>query len=124
MVSNAPKSPKTRAGKGLTDDTQKGFEAGCPLDVVLKILSGQWTTHVIWVLGRNGPTRHGQLRRLIEGVSPKVLTQRLRKLEGAGVVYRDYKPTVPPEVTYGLTERGLELDSAIRNLEPIAEHWT
>ena len=42
---------------------------GCPLDHVLRLLSGEWTTHVLWVLSTNGPTRHGALRRLVDGIS-------------------------------------------------------
>ena len=93
---------------------------GCALDRVLRLLAGEWTMHVIWTLGRNGPTRHGALRRLLDGISAKVLTERLRMLEGEGIVWRDSVPTVPPQVTYGLTPLGLELDAALRTLEPIA----
>ena len=96
---------------------------GCPLDRVLRLLSGEWTTHILWVLSTSGPTRHGGLRRLVEGISSKVLTDRLRLLEAEGIVFRDYEPTVPPKVTYGLTERGRRLDQALREIEAIAEDW-
>jgi DNA-binding HxlR family transcriptional regulator len=97
---------------------------GCPLDRVLRLLSGEWTTHILWVLSKNGPTRHGELRRLVEGISSKVLTDRLRMLEEKNIVFRDYEPTVPPKVTYGLTELGLELDQTLRSIENIAERWS
>lgn len=97
---------------------------GCPLDRVLRLLSGEWTTHIIWVLNKNGPTRHGELRRLVEGISSKVLTDRLRMLEEENIVFRDYEPTVPPKVTYGLTDLGLELDQALRAIESIAKRWS
>ena len=100
-----------------------GISKGCPLDQVLRLLSGEWTTHILWMLRTNGPTRHGELRRLIEGISSKVLTERLRMLETEGIVFRDYEPTVPPKVTYGLTERGQELDEALRAMERISKHW-
>ena len=105
------------------DNDGRGIARGCPLDRVLRLLSGEWTTHILWVLGTNGPTRHGELRRLIEGISSKVLTDRLRMLEGEGVVFRDYEPTVPPKVTYGLTDRGRELDAALRGMETVSRHW-
>lgn len=123
MVTSTPTGSDPSAPHELTDGNETKIADGCPLDLVLKIISGEWTTHILWTLGRNGPTRHGQLRRLVEGISTKVLTQRLRSLEEAGIVYRDHKPTVPPEVTYGLTARGLELDAALRSLEPLAERW-
>lgn len=105
------------------DPNGVGITRGCPLDRVFRLLSGEWTTHILWVLGSNGPTRHGELRRLIDGISSKVLTDRLRMLEGEGVVFRDYEPTVPPKVTYGLTGHGRELDEALRGMEAVSRHW-
>ena len=96
---------------------------GCPLDRVLRLLSGEWTTHILWVLSKNGPTRHGELRRLVEGISSKVLTDRLRMLEKENIVFRDYEPTVPPKVTYGLTDLGNELDQTLHAIENIAKRW-
>lgn len=96
---------------------------GCPLDRTLRLLSGEWTTHILWALSRNGPTRHGELRRRIEGISSKVLTDRLRMLEAAGLVHRSYEPTVPPKVTYELTQSGAKLDTALLSLEELATEW-
>ena len=110
----------------MTKDTSFGAAVprGCPLDRVLRLLSGEWTTHILWVLSKNGPTRHGELRRLVEGISSKVLTDRMRMLEEENIVFRDYEPTVPPKVTYGLTDLGLELDQTLRAIEKIAKRWS
>ncbi len=110
----------------MTKDTSSGagIPRGCPLDRTFRLLSGEWTTHILWVLSNNGPTRHGELRRLVEGISSKVLTDRLRMLEEKGIVFRDYEPTIPPKVTYGLTELGLELDQALRAIGKIAKRWS
>ncbi|MEO1191377.1 MAG: helix-turn-helix domain-containing protein [Pseudomonadota bacterium] len=97
---------------------------GCPVAALMKRLSGEWTTHIIWTLGHEGPTRHGQLRKLVAGISSKVLTDRLRMLEREALVFRDYEPTVPPSVTYGLTERGLKIHAALRSLEEATRDWT
>ena len=102
---------------------RQGIIQGCPLDRVLRMLSGEWTTHILWVLSTHGPTRHGALKRLIHGISSKVLTDRLRMLEAEGIVFRDYEAAVPPRVTYGLTPQGRELDGALRALEAVAKHW-
>jgi DNA-binding HxlR family transcriptional regulator len=96
---------------------------GCPLAPLLALLTGPWTLHIIWTLSTQGPIRFGALKRQIEGISSKVLTERLRMLEEAGVVYRDYKPTIPPEVTYGLTERGEDLHVVLKQLDAIAQKW-
>jgi DNA-binding HxlR family transcriptional regulator len=79
--------------------------------------------HIIWTLSTNGPTRFGALKRQISGISSKVLTERLRMLEEAEVIYRQYKPTIPPEVTYGLTSRGQDLNLVLEQLGVIAERW-
>jgi DNA-binding HxlR family transcriptional regulator len=107
--------------KGTFSST--AISRGCPLDRVLRLLSGEWTTHILWVLSNNGPTRHGELRRLVEGISSKVLTDRLRMLESEGLIFRDYEPSVPPKVTYGLTDLGRELDRALRAIGHVAERW-
>lgn len=95
----------------------------CPMDALLQLLSGPWTTYLIWVLRNKSPIRFGELKREVPGISSRVLTQRLRMLEDAGIVYRDHKPTIPPEVSYGLTERGLELRVVLDDLAEIAQRW-
>lgn len=101
-------------------DSAAALRRGCPLDRLFKMLSREWTTHILWVLSQAGPTRHGELRRLVEGISSKVLTDRLRMLEDEGLIFRDYQPTIPPSVTYGLTPAGRELDESLNALEAVA----
>ena len=96
---------------------------GCPLDRLLRLLAGEWTSHILIVLSNNGPTRHGELKRLVDGISAKVLTDRLRLLAAEGLVDRAAEATIPPKVTYTLTERGHRLDNALRELEKVAREW-
>lgn len=96
---------------------------GCPVDSLLRLLMGPWTTYILWTLRHNGPTRFGALKRQITGISSKVLSERLRMLEHAGVIYRHHKPTIPPQVTYGLAERGEQLGDVLDALENIARRW-
>lgn len=95
----------------------------CPVGILMSILSGPWTMYILWILSTNGPTRFGALKRQIVGISTKVLTERLRMLEREKILYRHYEPTVPPQVTYGLTERGLELVSVLDQLDELAGRW-
>jgi DNA-binding HxlR family transcriptional regulator len=81
---------------------------GCPMGTCMALLGGAWTTNVIWQLS-GGPRRFGELCRDIPGISPKVLTARLRQLETKRVVVREVLPTSPPSVEYGLSELGKEL---------------
>ena len=96
---------------------------GCPLDSLLRLLMGPWTTYILWVLTSNGPTRFGELKRRVPGISAKVLTERLRMLQDAEVIYRDFQPTIPPQVTYSLTMRGRELHEVLESLSVIAKRW-
>ena len=102
---------------------RRAHSPNCPMDAILRLLMGPWTTYVLWILRNGGPIRFGELKRQIGGVSAKVLTERLRALEAAGIVYRHYEPTVPPAVTYGLTPRGRELDSVLDALNAVAVRW-
>jgi DNA-binding HxlR family transcriptional regulator len=96
---------------------------GCPMDALLRLLMGPWTTYILWALRQNGAMRFGAIRRTVQGVSAKVLTERLRMLEKAGVIYREYKPLIPPEVVYGLTPRGKQLGPILDNLDNLAQKW-
>jgi DNA-binding HxlR family transcriptional regulator len=93
------------------------------MDSLLRLLMGPWTTYILWVLRSNGPTRFGELKLRVAGVSAKMLTERLRMLEDAGVVFRECQPTVPPQVTYGLTPRGDELREVLDTLSELALRW-
>jgi len=104
-------------------DSEHDIPDGCRLDRVLKLIAREWTLHILWNLSRNGPMRFGRLQRSIEGISSKMLTDRLRMLEREGVVFREHEPTIPPKVTYGLTPHGHALDGALQAIEHIADHW-
>ena len=95
----------------------------CAVGALLRVLEGPWTTYILWVLSSQGPQRFGQLRRALQGISAKVLTERLRLLEREGVVSRTYRPTIPPEVTYALTARGCELAGVLDALDAVARQW-
>ncbi|AZE83415.1 Transcriptional regulator, HxlR family [Pseudomonas orientalis] len=85
---------------------------GCGLNATLRIISGKWKPLILFFL-RDGPKRYGQLKRLIPGVSDKVLIQSLKDLEADHVLARtDYKE-VPPRVDYALTPLGSSLAEAI-----------
>jgi DNA-binding HxlR family transcriptional regulator len=72
---------------------------------------------------QQGGAALGQLRCAVGGISAKVLTERLRLLKAEGIVHRDYRPTIPPEVTYSSTERGRELAHVLDALDEVARRW-
>ena len=96
---------------------------GCPMDSLLRLLMGPWTSYILWVLRNNGPTRFGELKRRVPGVSSKILTERVRILEQASVVDRHYEATIPPQVTYSLTKRGQELEDILDAINSVARRW-
>ena len=95
----------------------------CPLEILLGHISGQWTLYILWILSTKGALRFGVLKHQVNGISTKVLTTRLRMLEAEGFVHRDYQPTIPPRVTYSLTQKGEELIEVLDKLYDLAVRW-
>src|SRR6185369_9723824 len=110
------------ATSSLTESPRKE-SVSCPMDFILRMLMGPWTTYILYNLKTHGPQRFGELNRRVAGISAKMLTERLRTLEGAGLVRRDYEATIPPKVTYSLTPRGHELDEVVEKLAEVAIRW-
>ncbi|MDO4254070.1 MAG: helix-turn-helix domain-containing protein [Kocuria sp.] len=78
----------------------------CPSRTVLRHLTDRWTPMIVSVLADGQSARFTHIRRVIQGVSPKVLTETLRSMERDGLVERQVTPSVPPRVDYRLTELG------------------
>ncbi len=91
------------------------FLADCPARMAIEIISSKWAVVTLFAL-TDGPVRHGELAELIGGVSRKVLTQTLRRLQDNGLVERRAYAEAPPRVEYGLTELGRTLEEPIRKL--------
>jgi DNA-binding HxlR family transcriptional regulator len=87
----------------------------CGLAAALDVVGGKWKPIVLWHLAPS-PRRFGELRRLVTGISEKMLIQQLRELEGDGIVSRKDFHEVPPRVEYALTPFGVSL---IEALEPL-----
>lgn len=80
----------------------------CPVEDALRLLTGKWRLLVLFRLGQ-GPQRFTALQRALAPVTQKVLTTTLRGLEDDALIWRKSANTIPPEVTYGLTDRGSAL---------------
>ncbi len=89
------------------------FFADCPARLAIEIITDKWAVVVLFALSRK-PCRHGELVDLIGGISRKVLTQTLRRLQGYGLVDRRAYAEAPPRVEYSLTDLGRTL------VEPIS----
>lgn len=97
----------------MRDSAGGVFLADCPARLAIEIITNKWAVVVLFALSRK-PCRHGELVDLIGGISRKVLTQTLRRLQGYGLVERRAYAEAPPRVEYALTGLGLTL------VEPIA----
>jgi DNA-binding HxlR family transcriptional regulator len=95
----------------------------CAINCLLETLTKPWIMQILWVLGNDGPTRFGALRRRIEGISARVLAERLKHLEERGFVFRNYEPTIPPAVTYGLTNRMAEMEPVLKQMAELGQKW-
>lgn len=99
-------------------EERPGVNGQCPVSHALDVVVGKWTTLIVRDL-LGGTKRFTDLRKGLDGVNPKVLTERLRLLEEHGIVERHSYAEIPPRVEYSLTERG-------RSLEPVLAalwHW-
>ncbi|MWV60813.1 winged helix-turn-helix transcriptional regulator [Rathayibacter sp. VKM Ac-2754] len=92
------------------------YAAGCPSRRLLDRIGDRWTVLVVGALG-DGPLRFSAIRRIVEGVSQKMLTQTLRGLERDGLVTRTVYAEVPPRVEYELTAAGRTLQEPLKALE-------
>jgi DNA-binding HxlR family transcriptional regulator len=92
-----------------------GRKSDCGLDVAFAVVGGKWKPMILFHLARE-PRRFGALRRLVEGVSEKVLIQHLRELQADGVIERTDYRELPPRVDYTITPYGRSLAEALMPL--------
>src|SRR5204863_8170563 len=92
------------------------MDAQCPSRLVLDRIADKWTALIIQVLA-HGTKRYAALQRETGGISQKMLTQTLRRLERDGLVQRTVHPVVPPKVAYALTRLGRTF------IEPLQGRW-
>ena len=96
------------------------YAAMCPTRQALDRIADKWTVLIVGSLAER-PHRFGELRRAIDGISQKMLTQTLRSLELDGLVTRRVKPTVPVTVEYSLTATGRTLTQPLEAIRCWAE---
>jgi DNA-binding HxlR family transcriptional regulator len=97
------------------------FNSTCIVPQVLDRIGSKWAILIIYALSQ-GTKRYSQLQKQVEGVSPKMLIQNLRKLEACGLVLRVVYPVVPPQVEYSLTPLGETLVDPLAMLYEWAEN--
>jgi DNA-binding HxlR family transcriptional regulator len=84
---------------------------GCSVEAAIGLIDGKWKSVILFHL-LSGTLRFNEIRRQVENVTPRMLTNQLRELEEDGLIERKVYPVVPPKVEYSLSELG-------RSMEPI-----
>lgn len=113
-----PEQPVPEAATGHTGNL---YCASCPCRDVLDLVASKWSTLIIGRLD-DGPHRFGQLRRAVPGITQKMLTQTLRRLEQDGLVDRRVLAQMrPPQVEYSLTELGRSVTAPLAAIGAWAE---
>jgi DNA-binding HxlR family transcriptional regulator len=96
------------------------FSRACDSRAMFETVTGKWPSLVLLALSE-GPKRFGELRRRVDGVSEKMLSQALDQLETAGMVSRTDHHTQPPRVDYELTSLGVDVSARIKALADVLE---
>lgn len=96
------------------------YAKNCPTRMLLDHIADKWTSLVLWKIS-DGPVRFNQLRRDVEGISTKVLSQTLKRLGRDGLITREVFATVPVTVEYSITPLGQTLSDKISIIAEWAE---
>ncbi|MBP1941365.1 DNA-binding HxlR family transcriptional regulator [Bacillus luteolus] len=83
----------------------KSKKYNCPVELTVEVMGGKWKSRIMWHLTKNS-YRYGELRKLIPGITQKMLTQSLRELEADGLIARNAYDGKIPKVEYFLTHYG------------------
>ena len=95
---------------------------GCPVARTAEIIGSKWTPLIVRDLAR-GTCRFSELQRSLHGISPKTLSERLKRLEESAIIDRRCYAEVPPRVEYSLTEKGHALLPVIESMREFGRTW-
>lgn len=99
---------------------QKVYNIG--VEATIEVIGGKWKPVILCHLNHHDAIRTNEFRRLIPGISQKMLTSQLRELENVGLIKRKIYNEVPPRVEYSLTPYGKELEPVLSVLCTWGEH--
>lgn len=94
----------------------------CPTETALDVIGGKWKGMILFYLS-DGKKRFNELRRLVPGITQRMLTKQLRELEENNLVHREVYPVVPPKVEYSLTTLGQELSPVLGSLKAWGQNY-
>ena len=91
---------------------------GCPVEATLELIGGKWKGVILYHLLEK-TYRFGELKRVMPGITQRMLTKQLRELETDGIIHRKVYAQVPPKVEYSLTEVG----ESLRDVMMMMRDW-
>lgn len=95
----------------------------CGIEALLDVIGGKWKTLVLFHL-IGGTKRFGELKKLMPGVTQRMLTNQLRELEADGFIHREVYKEIPPKVEYSLTTLGWSLQGILEQMCQWGEKYT
>jgi DNA-binding HxlR family transcriptional regulator len=111
------------AEPATAEDTRPARESCCSAyHAAIELIGKRWTGAIVFVL-LDGPLRFSEVKVLVPDLSDRLLSERLKELEGEGIVERRPSEGVPMRIEYVLTEKGRALEPAVRSLKVWARSW-
>ncbi|WP_461204760.1 winged helix-turn-helix transcriptional regulator [Clostridium sp. DL1XJH146] len=92
--------------KKVKSQVDENGKLKCSIEYTLTIIGGKWKPVILWHLGEDGTLRYSELKRLMPGITHKMLSQQLKELEQEGLINRKQYNEMPPKVEYSLKEKG------------------
>ena len=120
LASTRPRFEREPTASEASVDTPANL--GCPVARTAEIIGNKWTPLIVRDLAR-GQRRFSELERSLVGISPKTLSERLKRLEESRVVARACFAEVPPRVEYSLTPKGFALLPVIESMRVFGSAW-
>ena len=113
---------QTQKTSASADQNRTGYELSESFHRITDVLKCKWTLAIVNEMNA-GSSRPSAMQRELPGLTSKVLTDRLKKLEAFGLIKREVFAEVPPRVEYTLTERGQELMGVLESVIAYIDRW-
>lgn len=110
-------------GPDAVDCLESPGECNCYFCGLFELLGRKWTLHAVGFLAEEETVRFNELKRMLDGISPRTLSDRLSELEEIGLIERIDHGTIPPKVEYRLTDQGRDLERVYETFLTWAEDW-
>lgn len=87
-----------------------------PFEYAISLIGGKWKLNILFWLWKRELMRYGEIKKVVIGITHKMLSQKLKELESDNLIIRKEYPQIPPKVEYSLSERGKSLMPILHNL--------